>query len=181
MTRRILAAACVVMCAAVAGASARQTPEAPVVVFETVKGTIEFRLYPADAPRSVEHVLTLVRKHFYRGLRFHRVERSLAQIGDPATRDMTRRAYWGRGGSGTAVGVAEFSRRSHGRGAVGLAHAGNAEHADSQIYFLKAPNPALDGKHVVIGQITAGLDVLDRIEEADRVKVAYVKGEGRPF
>lgn len=150
----------------------------PVIVFETEKGTIEFRLYASAAPQSVEHILTLVRKHFYRGQRFHRAERSLVQIGDPMSRDVSRRDYWGSGGSGTRIGVAEFNDHTHRRGAVGLAHAGSAEYADSQIYFMKAASPSLDRRHVVIGQVVSGLDVLDRLEVTDRVIVDTVKGEG---
>ena len=49
------------------------------------------------------------------------------QMGDPLTRDMTKQADWGRGGSGTPVGVAEFSKpRTHVKGAVAMAHAGDA-------------------------------------------------------
>lgn len=150
----------------------------PMVVFETEKGTIEFRLYASSAPESVAHIVALVERHFYRGQRFHRAERSLVQIGDPLSRDVSRRDYWGSGGSGAPIGVAEFNPRTHRRGAVGLAHAGAAEYADSQIYFMKATSPGLDGKHVVIGQVTAGLDVLDRLEVTDRVIVDRIKGEG---
>lgn len=180
MTRRLTAVIALVLLAGLARASAHQAQADSVVVFETEKGTIEFRLYASEAPKSVEHILALVRRNFYRGLRFHRAERTLVQIGDPLSRDVSRRDYWGSGGSGRAIGVAEFSKRSHRRGTVGLAHAGTPEYADSQLYFMKAASPALDGKHVIIGQVTAGLDVLDRLEVTDRLKVAYVKGEGPP-
>ena len=41
----------------------------PVVVFETAKGSFEVEFYPTEAPKSVEHILTLVRRNFYNGLR----------------------------------------------------------------------------------------------------------------
>jgi len=99
----------------------------PIVVFETSKGNFEMELYPNEAPKSVEHILTLVRRNFYNGLRVHRFEPGfVVQFGDPQTRDMTRKAYWGNGGSGRAVGVAEISpKRTHKLGAVALAHAGD--------------------------------------------------------
>ena len=54
----------------------------PVVVFETSKGNFEMELYPAEAPKSVEHILTLVRRNFYNGLRVHRfVEGFVVQFG----------------------------------------------------------------------------------------------------
>ena len=79
----------------------------PVIVMETVKGTIEFETYPNEAPKTVAHVLALVRRHFYNGLRIHRVVPGfVVQFGDPQTRDMTKQPWWGRGaaaGSGHAI------------------------------------------------------------------------------
>ena len=98
----------------------------PVIVFETSKGSFEVEMYPNEAPKSVEHILTLVRRNFYNGIRVHRFEPGfVVQFGDPQTRDMTKKAYWGSGGSGRAVGVAEISpKRTHKLGTVALAHAG---------------------------------------------------------
>src|SRR5215211_7151991 len=60
----------------------------PVVVFETSKGNFEMELYPTEAPKSVEHILTLVRRNFYNGLRIHRfVEGFVVQFGGPQSRD----------------------------------------------------------------------------------------------
>jgi cyclophilin family peptidyl-prolyl cis-trans isomerase len=113
------------------GQSIAPSPGAgPVIVVETVKGTFEFETYPEEAPRTVEHVLRLVNRNFYNGLRVHRrVTGFVVQFGDPQTRDMSKRDLWGRGqasGSGKPVGVAEFSKkRLHVRGAVAMAHAGD--------------------------------------------------------
>ena len=87
-------------------------PAGPVIVMETVRGTIEFETFPQEAPKTVQHVLALVQRNFYNGLRFHRVEPNFViQIGDPATRDMTKRVIWGRGNSGSQIGVGEFSKK----------------------------------------------------------------------
>jgi cyclophilin family peptidyl-prolyl cis-trans isomerase len=158
--------------------SGATTAAAPVIVVDTVKGAIEIELFPADAPKSVDHILALVRKGFYRGLRFHRVVSALAQFGDPLTRNMTYRDGWGTGGSGQPIGVAEISKRHlHVRGAVGLAYSGSAVNADSQLYIMKSASPSLDGKYAVIGQVTKGMDVVDKVEETDLVKNVSVKGE----
>src|SRR5688500_16054469 len=92
----------------------------PVIVLETAKGVIEIETYPDEAPKTVAHVLGLVKKGFYHGLRFHRAEPGFViQIGDPQTRDMTKQSSWGTGNSGTSVGVAEITKkRKHGPGAV---------------------------------------------------------------
>lgn len=160
----------------------------PVVVFETSKGTFEMELYPADAPKSVAHILTLVRRNFYRGQRVHRyVAGFVVQFGDQQSRDMTKKDRWGQQGSGRPIGVAEISpKRPHKLGAVGLAHSGDPKGADSQIYFClngparyQPPNAALNGSYAVIGQVTSGMDVVQKLRELDIIKQVTVKAPGR--
>ncbi len=56
------------------------------------RGTFEIETYPNEAPKSVEHILALVKRNFYNGLRVHRVVPGfVVQFGDPQTRDMTKR------------------------------------------------------------------------------------------
>ena len=159
----------------------------PVVAFETSKGNFEMELYVAEAPKSVEHILTLVRRNFYNGLRVHRfVEGFVVQFGDPQSRDMTKRDRWGSLGSGRPIGVAEISpKRPHKLGAVGLAHSGDPKGADSQIYFClngparyEPPNAALNGNYAVIGQVTSGMDVVQKLRELDVIRRATVKAPG---
>ena len=151
-------------------------PADPVFVLETVKGTIEIRLFQSEAPKSVEHMLALIKRSFYRGQRFHRVTPVLAQIGDPQSRDMSREGYWGTGNSGNPIGVFELSKkRSHVRGAVGLAHSGNALGADSQFYIMKQASPSLDGVHAIVGQVVAGMAVVDKIVKRDLIKNTTLK------
>ena len=136
----------------------------PVIVIETAKGTIEFETYPDDAPKTVAHVVNLAKRGFYNGMRFHRVVPGfIVQVGDPQSRDMSRREWWGRGdfaGSGTPVGVAEISKKHlHVRGAVAMAHPGNPAEADAQFYITLTAQPKLDGKYAVFGRVISGIDV----------------------
>jgi peptidyl-prolyl cis-trans isomerase B (cyclophilin B) len=161
-----------------APAAAVPTPGAgPVIDVETVKGTFEFETYPNEAPRTVEHIVNLVKKNFYNGLRFHRVEPGFViQAGDPNTRDYTKKDLWGTGGSGTPVGVSELSRKhKHVRGAVAMAHPGNPAKADAQFYVMLGDRPSLDGKYVVFGQVISGFDVPAKIRVGDAIKKMYVK------
>jgi len=163
-------------------APAAATSANPVIVVETAKGTFEIELFQKEAPKSVEHILKLVNDNFYRGLRFSRSEASLVQVGDPLTRDVSREAYWGSGGSGNPIGVAEISKtRKHERGTVALAHSGAAQAADSQFYIMKTASPSLDGKYAIIGHVTtpAGMAVVDKIAKKDVVVSMKVKGAGR--
>ena len=183
MTMRIPAAVLVAALAASAFAVsarvlAQTSPGAgPVVVLDTVKGVIEFETYPEEAPKTVARILELVRKGFYNGLRFHRAAPNFViQIGDPQTRNFTQQNRWGTGGSGKPIGVAEITKkRTHGRGAVAMGHAGSARDADSQFYITLRAAPELDGKHTVFGRVIRGLDVAAKIQKTDILKKAYVK------
>ncbi len=188
MMRRIrlaVAATAVFATSAAAPAQAQKTsPGAgPVIVLETSKGTIEFETYPEEAPKTVAHIVGLVKKGFYNGLRFHRVEPGfVVQIGDPQTRNMLMQDSWGRGGSGKPIGAAEITKkRRHLRGAVGMGHAGDAKTADSQFYITLRARPDLDGKYVVFGRVISGMEVVDKIQRADVLKKATVReGTGGP-
>jgi len=173
----VVIAAGVFVAVASAGSQAKPaSPADPVIVFETAKGTIEMQLFQAEAPKSVAHILELMKRSFYRGQRFHRVLASLIQIGDPQTRSMARQNSWGAGNSGTPIGVFELSKkRTHVRGAVSLAHSGTPERADSQIFIMKTASPNLDGVHAVIGRVVTGMAVVDKIAVTDMVKDARVK------
>jgi cyclophilin family peptidyl-prolyl cis-trans isomerase len=150
---------------------------APVIVLETVKGTIEIETLPDDAPKTVAHVVELVKKNFYNGMRFHRAEENfLVQIGDPQSRDMSREAWWGRGpGSGKPIGVSEIGKRKHVPGSVGMAHSGDPKYADSQFYIVMQPRPGLDGKFTIFGRVSSGMDVVKKLKRADILKKASVK------
>lgn len=142
-----------------------------VIVVETVKGTFEIETYPNEAPKTVAHIIGLINKRFYNGLRVHRVVPGFViQMGDPATRDMTKEAAWGSGGSGTVIGVAEISKtRTHVKGAVAMAHAGDASKADSQFYVTLSPQARLDADYTVFGKVISGIDVVANIQVPDRI------------
>lgn len=176
-------ATAVLVLAAIAASAAAQTGKTspgagPVVVVETSKGTIEFETYPNEAPKTVAHITGLTKRKFYDGTRVHRVVKGfVVQFGDPQSRDMTKKNLWGTGGSGKPIGVGEMSpKRTHTRGAVAMAYAGDPAKADSQMYITLAPQPGLDGKYTVFGSVISGMDVVDTLEIGDIVKRVAVKG-----
>jgi peptidyl-prolyl cis-trans isomerase B (cyclophilin B) len=153
---------------------------APIIVVETSKGTFEFETYPVEAPKTVAHVVALVKRGFYDGQRVHRALTGfLVQWGDPRSRDTAREEDWGRGpdaSSGKAIGVPEISRKHlHGPGAVAMAHPGVPGQADSQMYVTLADRPDLNGKYTVFGQVIAGADVPARLERGDVIRRMFVK------
>ena len=179
MTRRFLAGVIplVVLVGSGLVVSARQTPANPILVLDTAKGTIEIELLHGDAPKSVDYIVDLVKKGFYRGQRFHRSEAALVQVGDVTSRDVTKKEWWGRSGSPVpAIGVAEISRKLiHVRGIVGLAHTGNPASANSQFYIMKDSSPSLNGKYTIIGRVKVGMPTVDTIKVGDILKNATIK------
>ena len=153
-----------------------------VIVVETSKGTIEIETYPNEAPKTVAHILALVKRNFYNGQRIHRVAKNfVVQFGDPQTRDVTKKDRWGTGASGKVIGAAEFNKkRPHKLGAVAMAHKGVASEADSQMYITLRPTPELDGKYTVFGQVISGMDVVQKSEVGDVIKRVTVRGEAPP-
>lgn len=173
-----LAGALLIVIGLAAAVSAQEA--GPVIVVETGKGTFAFATYPAEAPKTVAHVVALVKRGFYDGQRVHRaLPGFVVQWGDPRSRDLAQESEWGRGdaaSSGTPIGAAEMSKKHlHIRGAVGMAHQGDAAKADSQIYVTLADRPDLNGRYVVFGRIISGEDVPARLQKGDLIQRMYVK------
>jgi cyclophilin family peptidyl-prolyl cis-trans isomerase len=176
------AGAILVVGAMLLGAALEGQPKSPgagpVIRLDTVKGAIEFETYPEEAPKSVGRIVELVKKNFYNGQRFHRVEpKFVAQIGDPQSRNMQLIEWWGRSGFGKPLGVAEITKkRRHLRGAVAMGYAGtDPRQADSHFYITLADRPDLDGRYTVFGRVISGLAVVDKLQKGDILKKASVK------
>jgi peptidyl-prolyl cis-trans isomerase B (cyclophilin B) len=159
------------------GAAQKSAGAGPVLIVETAKGAFQIETYPGEAPKTVEHILALVKRNFYNGHRIHRVVPGfVVQFGDPQSRDMTKRDRWGSGGSGRSIGVGEFSpNRKHVVGAVAAAHPGDARLGDSQMYITLAAQPKLDGQFTVFGQVISGMDVVRKLAVNDIVRRVTVK------
>jgi peptidylprolyl isomerase len=131
------------------------------LVLETTKGTVTIAMRPDLAPKHVERIKELVRQGFYDGIAFHRViEGFMAQTGCPHGT--------GAGGSGQKL-KAEFSREKHVRGTVSMARAQDPNSADSQFFVCLADASWLDGQYTVWGEVTAGMENIDRIKRGEPV------------
>ena len=172
------------MCAVAGSGSAHRSvtaqTAAPVIVVETSKGTFAFETYPDDAPKTVAHIVNLVKQRFYDGQRVHRaVPDFLVAWGDPRSKNPALEAEWGLGpdaASGNPIGVAEMSRKHlHTAGAVGVAHPGLPAQGDSQIYVTLANRPDLNLKYTVFGHVIEGVDVPSRLERGDEIRRMSVR------
>ena len=145
-------------------------------------GRVVIQMYPDLAPKHVARIKELVRKGFYDGIVFHRViEGFMAQTGDPTGT--------GTGGTGQKI-PAEFTDKPFIRGAVGMARSASPDSADSQWFICFKPSFFLDGQYTIWGQVTQGMDVVDKITRGEpptnpdkilRLRVAAdVKDEAAP-
>lgn len=117
---------------------------------------------PKVAPQTVNNFVYLSQNHFYDGLTFHRVVAGfVVQGGDPL----------GDGTGGPAYKLPNESNPSKWpRGTVGMASSA-AGVSGSQFFITigDAPFLASNGVYNHFGQITSGMDVLDKIKVGDRM------------
>ena len=138
----------------------------PVVTFEMENGdVIKAELYPEIAPNTVNNFVSLVKKGFYDGLIFHRVINGfMIQGGCP---DGT-----GMGGPGYSI-KGEFRQNGfdnqlrHEPGVLSMARAMHPDSAGSQFFIMHKTSPHLDGAYAAFGQVTEGMDVVNKIAETD--------------
>ncbi len=122
----------------------------------TSHGELTIELFDEDAPKTVENFKKLASDGFYDGITFHRIIRDfMIQGGDPTGT--------GSGGPGYTF-EDEFNDHKVVRGALAMANAGPNTNG-SQFFIVTTPAAEwLDGKHTVFGQVTEGMDVVDKIE-----------------
>ena len=125
---------------------------------KTTEGDIVLELFDDAAPKTVANFTKLSEQGFYDGLLFHRIIPDfMVQGGCPQGT--------GTGGPGYTF-EDEFNDHKVARGALAMANAGPNTNG-SQFFIVTADAcPWLDGKHTVFGQVTDGMDVVDRLNGA---------------
>ncbi len=134
----------------------------PIVTIEMENGDImKAELYPKDAPNTVNNFISLINQGFYDGLTFHRVISGfMIQGGDPEGTGM--------GGPGYCI-AGEFLSNGvlndlfHERGTLSMARTMMPNSAGSQFFIMHEKAPSLDGAYAAFGQITEGIEVVDKI------------------
>lgn len=157
-----------------------------IAVMHTTMGDIKIKLFPEQAPKTVENFTTHAKNGYYNGIIFHRIIKDfMIQGGDPTGTGMGGESIWGRSFKD------EFSKDLHNlRGALCMANAGPNTNG-SQFFIVQANTcpenmveqmeelsdmfpaecvedykalggtPWLDYRHSVFGQVFEGMDVVD--------------------
>jgi len=141
-------------------AFAQASDPANTLFIDLKDGRVTIRLRPDLAPKHVEQIKALVARKFYDGIVFHRVIAGfMAQTGDPKGN--------GTGGSDLPNIPAEFSQTPFKRGTLGMARSGSPNSANSQFFICLDEVPHLKGDYTVFGEVTSGMDLVDKIKKGD--------------
>jgi len=136
-------------------------------IIKTNLGDITVEFYNQDAPKTVANFVKLAKDGFYDGTKFHRVIKDfMIQGGDPLSKDNSAKNRWGTGGPGYQF-ADEFNSHKLVKGSLAMANAGPNTNG-SQFFIVTADATSwLDGKHTNFGQVIAGLDVIEKIENVE--------------
>jgi len=135
------------------------------VVFQTKWGDIEFGFYPEVAPVTVEHIFKLVMLGAYQGNHIFRVDKGfVAQVADvvggrtyPMNEEQKK--------EGTKnVPLEVKSDVKHVPGVLSMGRFDDPNSAQSSFSFLLGNAPHLDMQYTIFGMVTAGMDVLHKLE-----------------
>ncbi len=134
------------------------TKAGDVAVLHTSMGDIEIEFYKEDAPKTVANFEKLSKQKFYDGLIWHRVIKGfMIQTGDP-------------NGDGTGDPGYKFEDEINSRkivpGTVAMANSGPDTNGSQFFIVTDQPQPHLDGKHTVFGQVVKGMEIVKLIAEA---------------
>ena len=131
----------------------------------TNKGDITIEFQKDGVPNTVANFIKLAKSGFYDGVKFHRVIKGfMIQGGDPLTKDDSQKSMWGTGGPGYKFADELTAENHNDVGTIAMANSGPNTNG-SQFFINVAANNFLDGKHVVFGKVTKGMDVVTAIED----------------
>lgn len=131
----------------------------------TDKGTMLIEFYEQDAPIAVNNFVTLAKKGFYDGLKFHRVIPDfMIQGGDPTGT--------GAGGPGYTIECElTGNNQYHDKGVLSMAHRGRNTGGSQFFICHNRTNTAhLDRNHTCFGKVVEGLDIVDTIRQGDKIQ-----------
>jgi peptidyl-prolyl cis-trans isomerase B (cyclophilin B) len=136
----------------------------------TSRGQIVCDLFAKDAPKTVNNFVFLARDKFYDGTVFHRVIPDfMIQGGDPQGT--------GRGGPGYRFeDECKGNPNKHQVGTLSMANAGPNTNG-SQFFITHVVTDWLDGKHTVFGKVRSGQEVVNAVQQGDKLESVSISEE----
>jgi len=141
-------------------------------IIKTAKGEMRVTFFEADAPNTVANFTKLAKEGYYDGLTFHRVLPDFViQGGCPNSREGAT-GMPGTGGPGYKIDCElTGDNQFHDRGVLSMAHAGRNTGGSQFFVCHSRTNTAhLDRVHTCFAKVTDGLDVIDAINQGDRIE-----------
>ena len=132
------------------------------ITLKTDKGDIKATIFASQVPVTAANFLNLASQNFYDSITFHRViSNFMIQGGDPTGT--------GRGGPGYRFEDEFTPNLKHDKaGIFSMANAGPQTNG-SQFFITHGPQPHLDNRHSVFGEVTQGQDVVNAIAQGDKI------------
>ncbi len=153
--KKILIALCILFLTSCVQAEDKMT-----IVLETNQGIVELELMPEVAPKTCENFVSLAKKGYYDGIIFHRVIKNfMIQGGDPTGTGRGGESIWGTPFEDEVSADAKFDSV----GLLAMANAGPGTNG-SQFFITTAITPWLNMKHTIFGKVTAGYEIVQKIE-----------------
>ena len=138
----------------------------------TDKGTMKVEFYEKDAPNTVANFVKLSKEGYYDGLNFHRViPNFVIQGGCPNGT--------GAGGPGYTIDCElDGDNQYHDKGVLSMAHAGrNTGGSQFFICHNRENTQHLDRNHTCFGKVVDGVEVIDTIQQGDKIVAIKVTEE----
>lgn len=163
------------------------TDDEYLVELVTTEGNVKIKLFPEQAPKAVENFVKHAKDGYYKDTPFHRVIKDfMIQGGDPKGDGTGGESIWKKG-----FKTEDSNQLYNIRGALSMARAESRSSNGSQFFIVtnnedqsdglaiqyypekiieaykKGGAPQLDGEYTVFGQVTEGMDVVDKIASGE--------------
>jgi cyclophilin family peptidyl-prolyl cis-trans isomerase len=145
-----------------------------LATFDTTKGSMVVTLDSKSAPRTVNNFVVLARYHFFDGSPFFRIVKDFAaQFGDPSEHPSNSAQF------GYTIPDELPKKGAYQVGSLAMANTGSPDTGGAQMFFITGPSgAALAPSYSLFGQVTQGLDVLQKINAVP--SVATDSNDGAP-
>ncbi len=144
-------------------ATIEKLKEKTIATLVTTEGKITLKLFPEAAPKACENFVGLIEKKYYNNIKFHRVIKDfMIQGGDPTAKGTGGESIWGRPFEDEVKEDIRFDKP----GLLAMANSGKNTNR-SQFFITTKPNPSLNGRYTIFGEVINGFNVVEKIQNVE--------------